>query len=574
MRRPFGRGATPSRTPRASLPSAFIFGVCATLVLCRTLAAQESVPAPPQPTLSADEAEYDILRKLLGLPIPAPAVAPPELPEAESDDSQAPAKEGTERIEVAPAAVPAAPPAAKKAPAPAPKKATAPASAPKKPAPPPKKPPAPPPKRAPAPAPVRKQVPAPKSAPSPAPPVAPKSVPVPDIPEAGTVVDGSNAERWKHLLGPSIHWAIGRGATLEVIDAEPLPLEAKREEATQRYHSQVRLTEDRLALRDYVAGIPFPLVTDEDPDLAIKVMFNYEARLVVDDVDLRRSVCDTGGLDAERGVTVERHYEPEHFRRLFYVSRLYNEPMPTWKTTDDVRYREVAGPLAEPFDLKGAGYTYIRYLDPRRQDDSWVYYPSSRRVRRLSTAQRSEGIFGQDIDLDSFAGFAGNPAWTEWKYLGRKTVLASLHARNVPARFQARPADFFPDDVWEPREVHIIVGTSRLPGNSFGRRVLYVDREALLIPYAELYDRKGGMWKSLVQTWSTQKNPAASSPRSDPQTFIASISLYDMQLDHVTRCELPSSMTVGEQGWYFNFGDGEGTTEEEFSVQGMISRGR
>ena len=44
--------------------------------------------------------------------------------------------------------------------------------------------------------------------------------------------------------------------------------------------------------------------------------------------------------------------------------------------------------LIEPFDLKGVGFTYNRYLDPARQDDSWLYYPLLKRARRLSTAQR------------------------------------------------------------------------------------------------------------------------------------------------------------------------------------------
>ena len=423
---------------------------------------------------------------------------------------------------------------------------------------------------------------------SPSPPTAPTekagaapapvaSTPVIEVPPAGSEVTAANMERWKHLLGPSIQWAVGRGAKLDIVATTPTPIEPRREEATQRYHSQVRLAPDKLSMENYVAGIPFPFVRKDDPDLAIKLMFNYESRIVVDDVDLRHSACDTGGLSAEGGVTVEKHYEPEHFRRLFYVSRLYHEPMPTWRTVDGVRYRELAGPLAEPFDLKGAGYTYARYLDPARQDDSWVYYPSSRRVRRLGTAQRSEGIFGQDIDLDSFAGFAGNPAWSEWKYLGEKTILASMHAQNLPAKFQASPVDFFPDDVWEPREVHVIVGTSRLAGSSFSRRVLYIDREALLIPFAELYDMKGGLWKSLVQTWKSGSKPIPTATRAvydEEQTYIASISLFDMQLDHVTRCELPSSAAPGEEGWYFNFGEEEGTVEEEFTVSGLISRGR
>src|SRR5262249_21204255 len=154
------------------------------------------------------------------------------------------------------------------------------------------------------------------------------------------------------------------------------------------------------------------------------------------------------------------------------VGRLYVEPKPELPNPEGVRYREMLGPLLEPFDLKGAGFTYMRYLDPNKQDDSWLYFPQLKRVRRLSTAQRSEGIFGQDVDLDSYGGFAGNPAWTSWTYLGKKTILVSMHAEGAPSGFEAKPADFFPKDVWEPREVHVILGISKLGGYNFGRRII------------------------------------------------------------------------------------------------------
>jgi hypothetical protein len=48
-------------------------------------------------------------------------------------------------------------------------------------------------------------------------------------------------------------------------------------------------------------------------------------------------------------------------------------------------------------------------------------------VRRLSTAQRSDALFGQDTDVDSYYGYAGHIAWMEWKFLGEKEVLGAFH---------------------------------------------------------------------------------------------------------------------------------------------------
>ncbi len=406
---------------------------------------------------------------------------------------------------------------------------------------------------------------------------APQAPAAPVSPAPGTVVDTTNAEQYAHLLVPSLRWAVQRGLRMEVVETRPVPLEPARLMATQKYHGQVTLSAEKNAVENYVAGLPFPFVEESDPDVAIKLMFNYENRVLVDDVDVRNFECDTGSLDVERGLIVERHFEMGHFRRLYYVGRLYHEPKPIWDTPDGIRYREVMHPIIEPFDLKGVGLTYNRYLDPYRQDDSWLYYPVSRRARRLSTAQRSEALFGQDADLDSYGGYSGNPAWMSWRLLGRKKVLAAMHTRHYPGRWAAPPADFLFDDTWEEREVYVLEGRSRLPGYAYDTRIVYLDRQSLVIPYTEMHDRKGKLWKAWVNQFKLGRKPFPEAERvvyDYEQQFIPAIVIFDMQLEHATRCLLPSPAYPGEEGWYFNFGEAEGTSEDPFLISNIISSGR
>ena len=58
------------------------------------------------------------------------------------------------------------------------------------------------------------------------------------------------------------------------------------------------------------------------------------------------------------------------------------------------------------------------------------------------------------------------------------------------------------------------------------------------------------------------------------QQFIPAVTMFDMQLEHATRCRLPSPEFPGEEGWYINFGNSEGTTEQAFSLSRIISEGR
>jgi hypothetical protein len=396
-------------------------------------------------------------------------------------------------------------------------------------------------------------------------------------PAPGTIVTKSNLAEYESLLGPAIRWAVGRGLEMEVVAPRSIPLEPARLAATEKYSPQVRLSGDKLRIENFAAGLPFPLVRDNDPDVAVKLMFNYENRIVVDDLDVRNFDCDTGTTSANGPMRIEKHFEIEHFRRLYYVGRLYHEPMPTWPTSDGIRYREALYPLIEPFDLKGVGLTYNRYLDPARQDDSWLYYPLLKRARRLSTAQRSEALFGQDTDIDSYAGYAGSIAWMDWRLLGSKRILASMHSRNFPGIWGDGSADFAFRDTWEPRDVFVLEGRSRLPGYAYSRRVIYLDRESYVIAYTELYDQRGELWKAWVNQWKIGDRPFAGAKRAVygyEQQFLPAITMFDMQLDHATRCRLPSPRFAGEEGWYINFGEEEGTTEEAFNLSAVISQGR
>jgi hypothetical protein len=400
---------------------------------------------------------------------------------------------------------------------------------------------------------------------------APAATPADDLPATGTVLRASDIERYQSLFGPSVQWAMLRGATIRVGPHKPIPMEDARAAATQKYHDQVELTSDRRDMRNYVAGLPFPLVDDKDRDAGIKMIFNQQARLVVDDMDARKMGCEIGSLSKHRGFELERTFQIEHWRRLYYLGRMYHAPVPTMPSQDGIRYRELQYPLIEPFDLKGGGWDFIRYSDIGRLDDGWIYYPITRRVRRLSTAQRSQGIFGQDMDLDSYTGYAGNPAWMQWRVVGHKTMLAPMHSDHVPVNWQAPPADFEADEPWEPREVYVLEGRSLLPEYAFARRVIYLDRESWLVTYSEIYDDRGKLWKALHQTWGFgSKVREDAGGRTFEEFYLPGYSMIDMQIDHVTRCELPLRTAVGDKGWYYNYGDAEGTTEKAFDIAGFL----
>lgn len=393
----------------------------------------------------------------------------------------------------------------------------------------------------------------------------------------GTVIDKTNIEKYREYFSPGMHWIIEHDVSVKVGPYKKIEHPPPFRAATEKYSSQVKLSDDGLYLVNHVAGMPFAEIDPNDPNVAVKHMFNFNAAIAVDDLDLRNFDCDTGTVGSNgEPLKVERHFLLEHIRRLYFRERLVVDPKPEMPSKDETRYKEALYPIVEPFDLKGTGFTLNRYLDHNRQDDTWLYLPQLRRVRRLSSAQRSDALFGQDTDQDSYAGYAGNVAWMAWKYLGEKTVLASFHSENLPVKWQAGSANYMHDDLWEPRDVVIVEGVSKLPQYAYSKRVIYIDKEVTRIPYTDMYDQAGELWKIWVNNYKVAQRPIPTAKYGFDYdvTYNPSITMVDMQLVHATHCSLPSSRFTSEQGWYVNLGDQEGTTEDYFALSAIIAAGR
>jgi hypothetical protein len=398
------------------------------------------------------------------------------------------------------------------------------------------------------------------------------------IPEPGLLIDTTNIHDYSDLLSPAMLWTVDRGVKIRVGEYALVTMPPPFMEATEKYSSQVELSEDRKEIRNHVAGLPFPQVDTNDPTIATKLMFNFNATIRVDDLDLRNFDCDTGAVGKDgHPLTVERHFLIDHIRRMSWYERTEVEPFPVIpENPDKVRYKEAMYPLLEPFDLKGVGFLLFRYKEPSRQDDTWLYLPQLRRVRRLSSAQRSDALFGQDTDMDSYAGYAGKVGWMDWKFLGEKKVLGSFHSEHLPVKWGEGSGDFVHADLWEPRDVWVVEGVSLLPQYAYGKRVIFLDKESYRIPYTDIYDTAGELWKMWINQFKYAKCPIPDAPycQEYEASYNPSITMVDVQLEHATFCALPSHRFPGEQGWYFNLGDEEGTTADYFSLANVISAGR
>jgi len=229
--------------------------------------------------------------------------------------------------------------------------------------------------------------------------------------------------------------------------------------------------------------------------------------------------------------------------------------------------------------MKGVGELAYRYLSAARQDDSWIYVPVLRRLRRQTTAQRSDALFGQDTDQDSYWGFSGHIAWSAWKLLGVKDVLGVTHRENYIPKRCPGGADFVYCDNWEKRRAYVIEGTSKLPQYAYGKRVLYIDTEAWVVLHSDIYDKRGELWKVWLEFFSYRKQAPGSSIVYDDEVGFTSAVMVDTQLSHATLVMIPGPQSPDPDTWSFNRGEAAkspyapGNTEDVLSIKHLIEAG-
>jgi hypothetical protein len=277
-------------------------------------------------------------------------------------------------------------------------------------------------------------------------------------------------------------------------------------DATQKYSAKVKLGPES-SLEGYTAGQPFPMDAIDcknDPQAGAKIAWNFFLRWEgfgrADGAHFYYSYWD-------RGEELPLYYEG-----IGGGIALAFRPEPQFADKDGDVFRNekryvASGPVVEaPFDARGImllTYRYKASFGPKattKNDDTWVYVPTLRRVRRISSAQRTDAVAGTDFTFDDLFSFNGIVPQYEWKCLGEMDVLAPANSK-VKAYPYERNHNFgpyglsFADDRWELRHAVKIRFVPLNADHPYKHKDIYVDRNSLEPLYSFAYDRKGELWK-------------------------------------------------------------------------------
>ena len=275
------------------------------------------------------------------------------------------------------------------------------------------------------------------------------------------------------------------------------------EEATQKYARRASIGKDS-ALVGYVAGRPFPGEIDchEDPEAGAKLIWNFTKRWTGDGGTTRYfySYWDRG------------EQLPLYFEGTSKAIQLAHRSEPYYLENEgdifknEKRLNAFGIEVEAPFDARGISVMTYRYkaadrpLAQTKNDDTWVYLPDLRRVRRISSAQRTDAVAGTDFTFDDLLSFSGIVPQYEWSCQGEQDVLAPFNSKVLAYPYD-RNHNFGPygvsyaDDRWEMRHAWVVRFRPRNPDHPYAYKDIWIDKQTYEPLYSFAYDRRQELWK-------------------------------------------------------------------------------
>jgi hypothetical protein len=105
-----------------------------------------------------------------------------------------------------------------------------------------------------------------------------------------------------------------------------------------------------------------------------------------------------------------------------------------------------------------------------------------------------------------------------------------------------------------------VEGTARAPYDSYGKRVIAVDKEAWVVLATDLYDRDGTFWKTWINFWSYRPYTGGGGGEVEHAYLLAGSGI-DFQYEKAIRWRLPGTRPLAEA-----VAINTGLTPEDFSV--------
>lgn len=303
-------------------------------------------------------------------------------------------------------------------------------------------------------------------------------------------IDHTNVEKYKERLSPG---QIKRVKRNESFYMNVYPTHRNMEFCEEFYQAieknkETTHLDDKNILQGFNGGVAFP-----HPKNGVEAIWNVKRPYVGDDAvqtDCRRVVSRSGRIKKTVRTTKVLTYDERRVK-----SKVENP--------DELSYK-ILSYYSYPADEAGTTFLTFGYLEDDRLEDSWLYMPTLRRIRRAPTLTGGGQLDGEST-MDELGFEFRGPVndWT-WKLLGKKEMYIPVNNYDLwdigaEDEEECLPGDLRPDGMrYELRRVWVVEGLPRDGlDHPYSKRVGYYDEDTWQPALADRYDTRGDIWRLL-----------------------------------------------------------------------------
>lgn len=123
--------------------------------------------------------------------------------------------------------------------------------------------------------------------------------------------------------------------------------------------------------------------------------------------------------------------------------------------------------FGEPADVKGTAF--LSYSHAVKPDDQWLYLPALKRVKRISSANKSGPFMGSEFAYEDLASFEVE----KYRY------------------------NYLRDDKLDGQEVFVVEYLPRYENSGYIRQIVWIDKQRYIPLMVQYHDRKNDLLKTL-----------------------------------------------------------------------------
>ncbi|MFC1591312.1 DUF1329 domain-containing protein [Thermodesulfobacteriota bacterium] len=286
--------------------------------------------------------------------------------------------------------------------------------------------------------------------------------------------------------------------------------------ATKKYAPHVTTGQDGM-IQNYagIAGMPFP-----QPRTGREVASNFEFNNHGDSAYYKRYAPNVNPKSRTERLSVQENWE------LFFIHRTEIDPRPALTDNPKGIHRGNFLHMHKPAEMINTRYYSLRYIDPQMEDIMYLWYSQFRRIRRMSTSQRTDAIDGTDLIYDDEFLWDGHMSRNTYELQGTKELLCSRHQDMQKTTRQPGQA-IVNGLTLERTKTHVVAVHSKDPHYIYKKRIWYVDPESYIILWSEMYDQFDRYWKCFMQ--NTCPVPTET---GEQKHFIVGTQFIDFQREH------------------------------------------